>query len=656
MPYLPCINPECKSYGKPHPNCRCRGGDNKYASGGEAAHFCSRANAHDQGCEYFVDGGSAEVPTIENSTRVDGDEIPTVDNATPVKDAYVPTIENATPAHVPTIEDATPVTQQPISMGDSILRDFEAEARGVVPFGLSTAFETNVLGMDPKGIQQRAADTSGFISPDQLEGAGFVGSMLSPAGPFKVLMGALGKAVPTTVAASKLLNLAIQGAATSGSNAIQQNLVGKGGSTLDTVAQTLAGAAGNVVTGGIFNMLGAKYLNEKQIEAGAKWSEEFLQGLAKKAAASKPVSTGAAIGTFAGMNYLMGEELKHLASIPQSLLQYLGSGVIVGTGYKLEKAAFSFLKNKAQSMLSSADNYVGMAVLKALANEKWGAIPTAVKLGKAVANGVAKTLPATEALMKAGNAQLIPHADEFLRSTVADQVSSGALNEELDKQNNSEDPSPIPAQENPMPMAKGGAVGIQAAPNDKTDHLSDVWPEHAAMLGAAKARIHTYLNSVRPIETPTATFDDTHNDREKERSYGHAVELAVNPLSILNHVNQSTITPEIMKHFTSLHPEVHGMLSDKITQALIKEKMAGRKPPYSKRQSMSLFLGHDLDSVLSQPAIAAAQGVFMQKQASQQTQQQGQKQTPKKAKASLSKSSESALTQSQAREQRAQKV
>lgn len=54
MSYLPCLNPNCHSHGKPHPNCRCYSGGESYAEGGSV---CDRKIAHDAGCEYFKLGG-----------------------------------------------------------------------------------------------------------------------------------------------------------------------------------------------------------------------------------------------------------------------------------------------------------------------------------------------------------------------------------------------------------------------------------------------------------------------------------------------------------------------------------------------------------------------------------------------------------------------
>lgn len=52
MSYEPCQNRSCKSYGKPHPNCRC------FASGGTV---CS--GPHKSDCEYFADGGEVSEPS-----------------------------------------------------------------------------------------------------------------------------------------------------------------------------------------------------------------------------------------------------------------------------------------------------------------------------------------------------------------------------------------------------------------------------------------------------------------------------------------------------------------------------------------------------------------------------------------------------------------
>lgn len=61
MSALPCRNPHCKSYGKPHPNCRCYsgGGEEALAHGGQV-NFCSTGLAHHSDCPYYADGGEVK--------------------------------------------------------------------------------------------------------------------------------------------------------------------------------------------------------------------------------------------------------------------------------------------------------------------------------------------------------------------------------------------------------------------------------------------------------------------------------------------------------------------------------------------------------------------------------------------------------------------
>lgn len=63
----PCINPSCKSFGKPHPNCLCygTGGQNihesNFAKGGViAGRFCDTNQRHNPKCEYYAEGGSID--------------------------------------------------------------------------------------------------------------------------------------------------------------------------------------------------------------------------------------------------------------------------------------------------------------------------------------------------------------------------------------------------------------------------------------------------------------------------------------------------------------------------------------------------------------------------------------------------------------------
>ena len=65
-PTYVCRNPNCASYGKSHPNCKCgppsfsaQSRSLEYAEGG-IIHFCQDGQAHDSGCEHYASGGQVE--------------------------------------------------------------------------------------------------------------------------------------------------------------------------------------------------------------------------------------------------------------------------------------------------------------------------------------------------------------------------------------------------------------------------------------------------------------------------------------------------------------------------------------------------------------------------------------------------------------------
>lgn len=55
MQYPPCKNPQCASFGHPHPNCKCYSGG--FAHGGAV---CNEMQPHHESCEHFASGGQVE--------------------------------------------------------------------------------------------------------------------------------------------------------------------------------------------------------------------------------------------------------------------------------------------------------------------------------------------------------------------------------------------------------------------------------------------------------------------------------------------------------------------------------------------------------------------------------------------------------------------
>lgn len=62
---LPCRNPNCKSKGRPHPNCGCYGGGGPGDYLAKGGVVCD--GPHKSDCEYFLDGGPVAIPHVSEA-------------------------------------------------------------------------------------------------------------------------------------------------------------------------------------------------------------------------------------------------------------------------------------------------------------------------------------------------------------------------------------------------------------------------------------------------------------------------------------------------------------------------------------------------------------------------------------------------------------
>lgn len=199
-------------------------------------------------------------------------------------------------------------------------------------------------------------------------------------------------------------------------------------------------------------------------------------------------------------------------------------------------------------------------------------------------------------------------------------IANGTLQQQM-QQGAAPTQTPQPSgTSSPQNFAAGGTVQPsnvlqptlpQAQPSSEKDISSGVsshFPDQYAALNTAKGRINQYLTSLQPQNNPTKLpYDKSHNDADVSRKYDRALDIANKPLSVLDHIKKGTITPEGMQHFTSMYPELHAHLKNKITEKITEGQVKGEMPPYKVRQGMSLFMGSPLDSTFTQQGIALAQ-------------------------------------------------
>lgn len=604
---LPCLNPNCHSHGKPHPNCRCYG----MAEGGDVGHFCSEARAHKPDCEYYMAEGG-ETPSWDSLSA-----------APPQKNEGAPdwdSLSQSPPSEkAPNWEELSSEPPQKENKYGSTYQQFlsglEGAAQGIAG-PLATLAETS-LGVPKEDIKGRAEAnpwTHGIAEAATLAGGLMTG--VGEAGLIAKGAGAIAEAADIGRVGSAVLKGALESASFAGCDEITKSMLNQPGSDPETpvsAALLHVGAAGLMggIAGGVFNfgekLIGKGLESPKAIKELEK-AQDFLFDLGQS---NTPISDLGITKKIAGT-----------AAFPLAMK----TGAAAPVTYPIirdtiEKHASKF----ADKMLGP---YATDAVVRALSDNAVSGIPNAIHYANQIARGASAASKGVEALFKAGSSQIAPPISDSAREDLKNFVNDGQIDEQM-KNSMIEQPN----------FAKGGLV------SSGNQHFAKVFPEQNMLLSQAKSRISSYLNGIRPATNqPKLPFDDVLPQKEKSRSYEKAIDFAVNPMSILNHINKGDLTPEHVHHFKSLYPDVHKYLSQEMTKKITQAQLKGEKPAYSKRQAMSLFMGVELDSTFTPQAISTVQGTY----AMGRGQQQQAPMKPKKSTAPLSKVSNSYLTDSQA--------
>lgn len=598
----PCKNPNCPSFGKPHPNCKCEG-------------------------VYFAEGGSVDLSNFDALQDDSAKET----KAPLMFDQLKDDSHSAPAATLPSFDDLKDDSEKHASVGQQILTGVEGAAQGLLG-PLAPYIETK-LGVDAKDIAGRAKAnpyTHGIA-----EGSSFAGSMLLGVGEAGLISKgatALSKAAGLGKMGSAILKGAIETATFTGADEITKAMLSQPGSDPEvpvSAALLHVGAAGimGAATGGLFTLgegLIGKGLEKLGSDNMIKKAEAYLIKLAEKGNPLGELGVSKKINEYA------------VKSIAWPLAEKSGTGLI---GYEaISKSLTPVVEKITGKSISKANPYITDAIINALLKNEVSGLPNAIHYATQIAKGTQKALMGIEAIFKGAAGQIGEPVSESLKDQLKEFIKDGQVDQQMQNE----------MQAQPAVFAQGGLVTNPQPSNS----FANIFPEQNTLLSSAKGRISGYLNSIRPLPNQSKLpFDEKHSDKEKVREYDRALDFAVNPLKILDRVNKGKLTPQDMKSFTAMWPECHRYLSSAMTKRIIKAQLSGEKPSYSKRQSMSLFLGAALDSTLTPIAIASAQATFAQKKMTQQNQV-----PQKKKKGSLDKVARSFATDDQAVQRRQQKV
>lgn len=133
-------------------------------------------------------------------------------------------------------------------------------------------------------------------------------------------------------------------------------------------------------------------------------------------------------------------------------------------------------------------------------------------------------------------------------------------------------------------------------------------PEHAQAVSMSTARSLNYLASLRPQTAPMSPFDSFRKvSKEEDGHYNRALEIAENPMIVLNDVKDGRIDPKDLQHLSQLAPALQAKMRQKLTEQMIAHIEKGQSIPYKTQIGLSLFMGQPLASSLQPQAIMASQ-------------------------------------------------
>lgn len=208
-------------------------------------------------------------------------------------------------------------------------------------------------------------------------------------------------------------------------------------------------------------------------------------------------------------------------------------------------------------------------------------------------------------------------------------------------------PQAIEPKEKDIEQLKKKLDKVQTNPEDLLNvggHVNHYAPDHAVAFGALTARAVQYLNTLKPNTDRMGVLDSDRVPTQGEKAkYNEAIEIAQQPLIVIDKIKKGTLTPDDVTAVKSMFPSWYNSVVQQITTSSIEHLSDENKIPYKLKLSLSQFVGQPLDSTMSPQAFALTQNIDT-------PQMQPQQSKGKSSTKSLGKSASLAMTPNQSRE------
>lgn len=554
MSYAPCENPNCPSFGKPHPNCRC---SVSMAEGGPVP-----------------EPAPSPLPAINPNEVVMDKEIP-ADQVVMDKPEEIP----ADQVVMDSDKYNTP--------GQLDLAQVEATARGIAgPFATAAELGLSKLGIPGLSAEEQAGrkntypeDAAGYEAFGQVAGLGMGAGVA----------GMIGK-ISTE---SKILQAAIQSGLFQTSDEISNAMLGQGDPE-HPVGYALAhiGAAG--LAGGL-------------VGAGAGLVDKGITGAASLAAKANSPETWEKIGsvvTRALSDAVAAAGLYKHGNVMEALLG----------GPSADKIAKLIGKYIGKPVSRGLQKVIMPVVIKAIGD----GTPEVIDLQLAyhaenIARGLKSVNNGVEKLFGPASQQAVNYlSDSKARDRLEDWITGGGINQNIQQEIYDQNAAPEKyAQGGEVsvnePVLHGDQSIAKRYPNQNM-LLNTARGRVSQYLNSLRPQPHV----------PKLAFDPEPDVRSQRKSYEKALDIAVRPLSVLDELHRGTIDTEHVKHFNAMFPEINKVVQGQISKKIADGQLKGEKPNYKIRQGLSLFTGTNLSSAYLPQSIQTIQNVFAKKDAEHQ--------------------------------------
>lgn len=155
----------------------------------------------------------------------------------------------------------------------------------------------------------------------------------------------------------------------------------------------------------------------------------------------------------------------------------------------------------------------------------------------------------------------------------------------------------------------------------QVNHVQKYLPDNAMALDQTKGNAVAYLNGLRPDLDKKAPLDSKPvASKVQEGAYQQALNIAQQPLLVLDKIKKGTVTQQDIVHLSSLYPQLYGRIKNKLTDSMVSHLDKGKVIPYKTRIGLSVFMAQPLDSTMTPTSIQAAQVGNMRAPANDQQQ------------------------------------